>query len=363
MGFQDEALRRMQRKAGVSAVSRSGKGLPTVDDQLRSIADSVLNTVGEKILILADYHGVKTVTPRLLGEALDGLYRPEQYPSGQLQQCVSLRSATAAEKARAKAAAKAEAKRLAGTSPAAKAAARARAKAASSPGARGSKAAHEIEHAKAQDDCLYNERAPFARLVRQALRRKRREMGAGGVVPSALAGDEELRFTPEALLILQFVVESVLIKVLRTADVLVKSLTIGPRGGKPRATTNQRDVMVAVKVLKECNPILAGGIAETPARMPEEGAPDHGGSHGRGGRGGARGESRGRGSVGGSRGRGAAQGGGGRGASRGRSGSGRGRSAGVKGERRDPARASRPRTKRTAAAGVAARADDNRRGG
>ena len=48
VGFQDEALRRMQRKAGVSAVSRSGKGLPTVDEELRSIADSVLNTVGEK---------------------------------------------------------------------------------------------------------------------------------------------------------------------------------------------------------------------------------------------------------------------------------------------------------------------------
>ena len=52
VGFQDEALRRMQRKAGVASVSRSGKHLATVDDQLRAIAESILDVVLEKVLIV-----------------------------------------------------------------------------------------------------------------------------------------------------------------------------------------------------------------------------------------------------------------------------------------------------------------------
>ena len=82
VGFQDEALRRMQRKAGVASVSRSGKHLATVDDQLRAIADSILDVVLEKVLIFCDYHGSKTVTLRILSQALDGLYAPAHYPGG-----------------------------------------------------------------------------------------------------------------------------------------------------------------------------------------------------------------------------------------------------------------------------------------
>ena len=82
VGFQNEALRRMQRKAGVASVSRSGKHLATVDDQLRAIAESILDVVLEKVLIFCDYHGSKTVTMRILSQALDGLYAPEHYPGG-----------------------------------------------------------------------------------------------------------------------------------------------------------------------------------------------------------------------------------------------------------------------------------------
>ena len=184
VGFQDEALRRMQRKAGVASVSRSGKHLATVDDQLRAIAESILDVVLEKVLIFCDYHGNKTVTLRILSQALDGLYAPEHYPGGgDLPPCTSYRAASPAAKGRAKAKANA------------------RAPAAGKPQPCGGTAAREIAHENNSEDCLYNERAPFSRMVRQAMRAKREEpISATGhsVVPSALAEGGEFTFSSEA---------------------------------------------------------------------------------------------------------------------------------------------------------------------
>ena len=71
VGFQDEALRRMARKAGVSAIAKSGKHMAKVDDQLRAIADSILDAACGRIHILCDYYKSKTVTTAILQTALE----------------------------------------------------------------------------------------------------------------------------------------------------------------------------------------------------------------------------------------------------------------------------------------------------
>ena len=318
VGFQDEALRRMARKAGVSAVAKSGKHMAKVDDQLRAIADSILDAACGRIHILCDYYKSKTVTTAILQTALEEHVPDQYYPDGgaNLPLCTSHRAASASAKREAKAKAKAEAKKLAGASPAAKAAARARAvrAAASAEEPPVGRAAQEIAYEDTNFHCLYNERAPFVRLVRERMRRQQESARNPGSIATVLRPSEDIKFSADVLGTLQAVVESLLIKVLRTAGEIVRMTTVGPRGGKPRATINQRDILAATSILGECHPLLRGNIERAPANVAEDeaGAPDRGRGRGRGS---ARGRGRGRASSGGreGRGRGAPEGRGGRG--------------------------------------------------
>jgi len=248
IGFQDEALRRMARRAGVTAVAKASKGNASVDDQLRKIAKSIVEKLCERLVIICSHHKTQTITPAILSHTLDGLYNHDHYPDfdGAFPPCKSFKAATAKAKAKAKAKA----------------------------AARGSTAEKEAKHESKHEDCLYNEGAPFLRLVRAAMHEQH----------------TDVRFTASALSYTQFVVESLLIKILRMAGSLVKELTAGPRGGKGRATVNQKDVLAAVRVLKECTPLLKGFVEEIKVAKdpgPIDDAP--GAASGRGGRGRGRG--------------------------------------------------------------------------
>ena len=69
--FTDEALRRMQRKASVESATQ--KGSLNVNDELRSIADLMLNNLCEKAFILAEYHRQQTITASILRGTLETL--------------------------------------------------------------------------------------------------------------------------------------------------------------------------------------------------------------------------------------------------------------------------------------------------
>ena len=72
-----------------------------------------------------------------------------------------------------------------------------------------------------------------------------------------------VRFTPQTLSWLQFLVESILIKILTAAHKIVQDTTVGPRGGKPRATLSYRDIAAVVDTIKtfpNCIPVLDDSV-------------------------------------------------------------------------------------------------------
>ena len=60
--FQDEALRRMARKAGVHATSR--KDNDDVNEALRAIGYKILSVFCEKLVVYVQYRKSKTVTEK-----------------------------------------------------------------------------------------------------------------------------------------------------------------------------------------------------------------------------------------------------------------------------------------------------------
>ena len=309
VGFQAEALRRMQRRSSVASASTSGREAGTVNKQLNILAQHILDVMFRRILLACNHAKTKTVSVEVLDGA--GLYNAADYAQAMrfdLPQCTSFRSAQDAKKARAKARAKAQAKLMAFAAPAAKAKAKAKAR------ARGKTAEQEIQHELEHgEDCLYNERAPFVRLARESMRRQRDRLIAEveamernprqnpPEIPNVLAtGEEELRFSEGMLAYLQYLTERILMKIMEVAGDLVKTITAGPRGGKPRATLHARDLLAAAAALASCreySTLLEGPIRQA-AGASEHGAPDHGGGRGASVRTGRDGSARGRGSGG-----------------------------------------------------------------
>ena len=307
VGFQAEALRRMQRRSSVASASTSGREAGTVNQQLNILAQHILDVMFRRILLACNHAKTKTVSVEVLDGA--GLYNAADYAQAMrfdLPQCTSFRSAQDAKKVRAKARAKAQAKLMAFAAPAAKAKAKAKAR------ARGKTAEQEIQHELEHgEDCLYNERAPFVRLARGSMRRQRDRLIAEveamernprqnpPEIPNVLAtGEEELRFSEGMLAYLQYLTERILMKIMEVAGDLVKTITAGPRGGKPRATLHARDLLAAAAALASCreySTLLEGPIRQA-AGASEEGAPDHGGGRGASVRAGRDGSARGRGS-------------------------------------------------------------------
>ena len=187
--FQDEALRRMARKAGVHATSR--KDNDDVNEALRAIGYKILSVFCEKLVVYVQYRKSKTVTEKdfratcdLLNIKLD-FYATPSRGDNTFPRCKSHSPGGVGNKR-----------------------------------VRGTRADLETRREQRQaTDCVYNEWAPFARLVRD-------------IMEDHVSG---LRFTALTLSWLQYIVESILIKVLRAAGMVVQDTTLGPRGGKPRA--------------------------------------------------------------------------------------------------------------------------------
>ena len=122
---------------------------------------------------------------------------------------------------------------------------------------RGELAERETKHEQKQENCVYNESAPFVRLVRDVMSET----------------DPALRFTPATLSWLQYIVEQLLINILKAAGQIVKDTTVGPRGGASRATLSYRDLAAVLDTLDVFSCLLPvfDGCAEL-AR--DEGKPD-----------------------------------------------------------------------------------------
>ena len=110
----------------------------------------------------------------------------------------------------------------------------------------------EIRHEEANSfDCVYLEKLPFARLLRAVVQ--------GGTHPA-------LKFQPRVVSWIQFVVEQLLITILRHTGHLVREIHkehASQPGTKPeRKAINARDLAAQVDILKESWPILKGRLSE-----------------------------------------------------------------------------------------------------
>ena len=257
--FTDEALRRIARKAGVESATQ--KGALAVNDELRSLALLMLSNLCEKAEIIADYRDSRTITISILRAALEFLdvkidtyHEPGE--GGVFPSCGSHRKERVARGARAK---------------------------------RGTGAQKEIEHEANNSDCVYTQRLPFIRLLKDLLGRH------GGT-----------KVSPESASWIQFIIESLLIDLLHKTGYVVQQITKGHAEDKPsrpaspkRKAINARDIQACVQIFKHCWPILAGSQkALKPAEKGRRGGVSRvrsasgGGGRGRGGSGRGRGGSR-----------------------------------------------------------------------
>ena len=251
--FTDEALRRMARKAGVESATQ--KGALAVNDELRSLALLMLSNLCDKAEIIADYRDSRTITISILRAALEFLdvkidtyHEPGE--GGVFPSCGSHRKERVARGARAK---------------------------------RGTGAQKEIEHEANNTDCVYTQRLPFIRLLKDLLGRH------GGT-----------KVSPESASWIQFIIESLLIDLLHKTGYVVQQVTKGHAEDKPsrpaspkRKAINARDIQACVQIFKHCWPILAGRQqALKPAEKGRRGGVSRvGGGRGRGGSGRGRGGS------------------------------------------------------------------------
>ena len=168
--FQDEAFRRMSRRAHVHATSQ--KDTDSVNWALRKVGEHILDNLCQKMAVYTEHQEKTTVNESSFKSACDFLkvktsfYAVPSRDDGTFPKCRKY-----------------------------------------SPGARrgrrdrGTLASLESRHENKQDHCLYNESAPFIRLVREIIGRY----------------NGFLRFSPQALSGTQYVTEQILINILRAA--------------------------------------------------------------------------------------------------------------------------------------------------
>ena len=245
--FQDEALRRMARKAGIHGASR--KETDDVNQALRALGYRILDNFCEKLAVYTEHRKSKTVSEQDFRNTCDLLkikldfYATPSRENNTFPRCKAYSPGRVVNRR-----------------------------------VRGTRADLETRHENRYSaaDCVYNEQLPFARLVRDIMENHYR-----GV-----------RFTPQTLSWLQYMAEYFLIKVLTAAGKIVQDTTVGPRGGKSRATLSYRDVAAVVDTLQlfpSCVPVF--GDSREIRRAGQAG----GGREGRRGEGRGKGRGRGRG--------------------------------------------------------------------
>ena len=245
--FQDEALRRMARKAGVHGASR--KETDDVKQALRALGYRIFDNFCEKLAVYTEHRKSKTVSEQDFRNTCDLLkikldfYATPSRENNTFPRCKAYSPGRVVNRR-----------------------------------VRGTRADLETQHENRYSaaDCVYNEQLPFARLVRDIMENHYR-----GV-----------RFTRQTLSWLQYMAEFFLIKVLTAAGKIVQDTTIGPRGGKSRAALSYRDVAAVVDTLQlfpSCVPVF--GDSREILRAGQAG----GGREGRRGEGRGKGRGRGRG--------------------------------------------------------------------
>ena len=268
--FTNEGLRRMARKAGVSSTREKDLILNV---EVRVVVEIMLRNICEKIRIFADYHGRTIVNEAMLREALQNLDVPMDSYSAPgedgFRACESLRSVNARRRSRDVASPEVAAR--------AKARAKARATSFGTRTVRGSQAQEEINHEQANNfACVYLEKSPFMRLLRS-------------IVQDLDGAHSTLKFQPRVASSIQFVVERLLIRILRHTGQLVREISKGHAnqpGTKPkREAINARDLRAEVDVLKESWPILRGRRREIGPRAERGRGSGRGRDNRRGGRG------------------------------------------------------------------------------
>ena len=139
--FQDEAFRRMARRAGVHATSQ--KQTDSVNWALRKIGEQILETMIEKMVIYSEHRMSKTITDADFKSACDflkiktgSLYAIPDRDDGKFPKCKSYSAGQRREKRD-----------------------------------RGARAKLETRHENKDLSCVYNETAPFARLVHEIVAR------------------------------------------------------------------------------------------------------------------------------------------------------------------------------------------------
>ena len=230
--FQDEALRRIARKSKVSSTTQTRDD--DVNEALRVVAESIVDQFCKKAIIIMDYQGNNTLTPKVfdlichhVGLKADHYAAPDREdgkfpPSKKFKHTTSERALGRRD------------------TPAR---------------ARGKKAKKEIAHEGKNEQCVYGEFAPFVRYVRTKMARYRP------------VGRPEIRCVPAVLSWLQYLVEDILATILCvTGDILKatcpKATTGVPKDNKPRATVRKGDIVAAVDVLKRCMPVLRNAKPE-----------------------------------------------------------------------------------------------------
>ena len=216
--FTDSALQRLARKASIEQTSTTKEA--SAYHAIRRWADVVLFNILKRCVILTEYKRKRTITEDTVEHILKESFRYTAYTApgiDPLPLCPSYRK----EDAR---------KRGSG---------RARR-------GRGDVAKKEIKHEEGNMGCVYLERAPLFRLLRNMINEQ--------------SPRKELRLEPAAFNLIQLVVEDVLIRIMQYANYIVRETTKGPKDtSKPRRNIiNGRDIDTAVTVLKECFPMLAG---------------------------------------------------------------------------------------------------------
>ena len=166
--FQDEALRRMARKAGVHGASR--KETDDVNQALRALGYRILDNFCEKLAVYTEHRKSKTVSEQDFRNTCDLLkikldfYATPSRENNTFPRCKAYSPGRVVNRR-----------------------------------VRGTRADLETQHENRYSaaDCVYNEQLPFARLVRDIMENHYR-----GV-----------RFTPQTLSWLQYMAEFFLIKV------------------------------------------------------------------------------------------------------------------------------------------------------
>ena len=227
----------MARRARCEAVRSKQRGEDnTVNDLLREEGAKMLNVLLEKVVIFLEHARGKIISEENVNDAFKYLQvKTNTYhapaDNGVFPMCETHR---ATAKAKAKAAAGAP---------------RAR---------RGNTAVSEIEHENrpGRDDCVYFERYPFARLVREIVGNYK----------------TDVKISASALSWIQFIVENHLIGILKNTCALVKD--ISKSSGRVRVAINVKDVRAVCDVLRRYVPVMNGTMPDLPEEEEEDGDED-----------------------------------------------------------------------------------------